>query len=90
MSVQQKITEYLAENFLLGDASELNPDESLLDSGVMDSTGVMELVQFLEQTFRIEVQDDDLVPENLDTIANIDAFVNRKLAAQTEKPTGTG
>ncbi|MGZ8197708.1 MAG: acyl carrier protein, partial [Burkholderiales bacterium] len=55
---------------------------SLLDAGIIDSTGVMELVSFLEQEFGIQVDDQDLVPENLDSISALAAFVTRKLALQ--------
>ena len=78
MEVEQQIHSYIVENFLLGDDSGLEMSQSLLESGVVDSTGVMELVMFLEQTFGIEVGDEDLVPENLDTIENMASFVQRK------------
>ena len=81
MGTEEQIRTYIAENFLLGAEDELGPSQSLLDSGVVDSTGVIELVAFLEETFSIEVTDANLVPENLDTIANIAAFVERKKAA---------
>ena len=64
----------------MGADQDLSASQSLLDSGVVDSTGVLELVAFLEQSFGIEVKDADMVPENLDTIDNIAAFVRRKQA----------
>jgi acyl carrier protein len=78
MSVENRIRDYITENVLLGVGSELDPSQSLLGSGVMDSTGVLELVLFLEKTFHIEVADQDLVPENLDSLHNIAQFVARK------------
>jgi acyl carrier protein len=60
------------------DPADLTDTVSLLDLGIIDSTGVLELVGFLEQTFQISVEDDELVPENLDTIDRICAYVNRK------------
>jgi acyl carrier protein len=52
----------------------------LIDTGIVDSTGVVEIVTYLEETFRIEVDDDDLVPENLDSVSRLAAFVDRKCA----------
>ena len=79
MAIAEQIHSYIVENFLLGDEGELTPSDSLLESGVLDSTGVLELVEFLEETFGIEVANEDLVPENLDSVNNVAAFVARKL-----------
>ena len=70
---------FLAKSFLFSeDLSVLHRDASLLDQGIMDSTGVLELVSFLEQRFAITVLDEELLPENLDSVAKIVAFVERK------------
>jgi acyl carrier protein len=80
--VEQEIRAFLAENFPLGaDANGLPTDASLLEAGVIDSTGVLELIGFLESQYGIEVADDELLPENLDSIANIVRFVDGKLAS---------
>ena len=82
MTVRDKVRGYIIENFLFGDAEPLADDGmSLLDGGIIDSVGVMELVAFLEQEFGVRVADDELVPENLDSVANLTAFVERKQAA---------
>ena len=81
VDVEQQIRAYIVENFLLGEDGGLDGSASLLESGVMDSTGAMELVLFLERAFNIKVDDEDLVPENLDTIRDIAAFVQRKQSA---------
>ena len=82
MNVRDKVREYIIENFLFGDAEPLADDDmSLLDEGVIDSVGVMELVAFLESDFGISVGDEELVPDNLDSVANLVAFVGRKQAA---------
>jgi len=82
MNVRDKVREYIIENFLFGDAEPMGDDEmSLLDEGVIDSVGVMELVAFLESDFGISVGDEELVPDNLDSVANLVAFVGRKQAA---------
>jgi acyl carrier protein len=82
MGREQQIREYIVENFLLGDGSKLTTNQSLLGTGVLDSTGAMELITFLENTFKIAVGDTEVVPANLDSIANIVAFVKRKLASK--------
>ena len=82
MTVAAKIRDYIRENFLFGSAEKIGEQDSLLDRGIIDSTGAMELVSFLETEFQIEVNDLDLVPENLDSIAAISAFVTRKLTEQ--------
>ncbi|MDT8274200.1 MAG: acyl carrier protein [Desulfomonilia bacterium] len=81
--VRSTIMEFIRENFILGrsDAS-LDGDESLIEAGIMDSTGVLELVEFLEATYSIHIEDEELVPENLETINNIMAFLKRKGVAE--------
>ncbi len=79
MEAKDQVREYIVENFLFGDAEPLTSDSmSLLDGGIIDSVGVMELVAFLEQDFEISVADDDLVPENLDSVDNLVAYITRK------------
>ena len=79
--MEAQVREFLAENFPLGrDVSELSSSDSLLEAGVIDSTGVMELVAFLEETFGIQVDDQELLPENLDSIDSIVRYVTEKLA----------
>jgi acyl carrier protein len=73
------IRAFIIENFLFGDDSQpLSDDLSLIDNDLVDSTGILELVSFLEEHFKIKITDADLVPANLDTIAKITAFVERK------------
>ena len=75
-----KIREFIVENFLFGDANGLNDDTSFLEEGIIDSTGILELVTFLEDKFSITVSDEELVPENLDSINNVTAYLGRKTA----------
>ena len=79
METKEKVREFIVETFLFG-ATDSTPqdDESLLDSGIVDSTGVLELVAFLESEFGMDVKDEELVPENLDSIDNVAAFIERK------------
>jgi len=74
------VRRFIGENFLFRDDGDaITHDASLLDAGIIDSTGVLELVCFLESTFGIEVQDDEMLPENLDSIRAITGYVTRKL-----------
>ena len=82
MNREQQIRDYIVDNFLLGDSGGLDDGQSLLESGVIDSTGVMELALFVEEAFGIKVEDRDFVPENFDSIRNLAAFVGRKEAAR--------
>lgn len=79
-TLEVQVRRFLAERFLFDAEAAIPVDESLLSAGVLDSTGAMELVLYLEDEIGIEVRDEDLVPENLDTIARIAAFVTRKRA----------
>lgn len=74
------IREFIIENFLFGEADGLSDGASMLEEGIIDSTGVLELVTFLEERFSIHVEDDELIPENLDSINNAAAFVTSKNA----------
>jgi acyl carrier protein len=77
---KSKIREFIIENFLFGNADGLKDDTSFLDEGIIDSTGVLELVTFLEENFDIQVDDEELIPENLDSINNVSAYLERKMA----------
>lgn len=82
-TIAQEVREFVVANFLFGqDDPTLTEDRSFLENGIIDSTGVLELVAFLEQRFAIAVGDRELLPENLDSIGNIARFVSRKLAGQ--------
>ena len=79
MSVEQKIRDYILDNYLFtDDQSALSNEDSFLDKGIIDSTGIMEVIFFLEEEFGVQVEDDDMVPENLDSVKNIVAYIERK------------
>lgn len=79
--VEKDVRNFLAENFPLIDAATVVPgDESLVDAGIIDSTGVLELVEFLEDRYEIRISDEELLPDNLDSISRIATFVGRKLS----------
>lgn len=80
------VRRFIAENFLFrDDAAGIANDASLLDAGIIDSTGVLELVCFLESTFGIQVADEEMLPENLDSIRAISEYVGRKLSEHRVK-----
>ncbi len=76
--VAAQVRAFLVDSFLLGDDDGFANDESLLDAGIVDSTGVMEVVTFLEDTYSIAIDDDELVADNLDSVDRLAAFVVRK------------
>lgn len=78
MTIRDRIRGFITSNFYLPEGESLSDGESLLDRGLIDSTGVLEVVSFLEETFGIGIQDREMVPDNFDSIERIDAFVQRK------------
>jgi acyl carrier protein len=81
MDIRAQVRQFITKNFYVANAEELDDEASLLDRGVIDSTGVLEVIGFLESTFGITVEDAEMLPENLDSIGRISAFVERKRAA---------
>ena len=77
----EKVRYFIIENFLFGDDNGLNEETSFLEEGIIDSTGILELVEFLEQEFGIQIADEELTPENLDSLARISAFLPAKIQA---------
>ena len=83
MEIRQQIRSFIVENFLFGVSEPLTGDDiSLLDSGIVDSVGVMELIAYLEQDHGMTIEDHELVPENLDSVDNLVRFVAIKTGAQ--------
>ncbi len=80
MTVRARIKEFIIESFFVDDFSD---DDSFLRNSIVDSLGMLELVAFLEKEFRIKVSDAELVPENLDSLAKVCAFVERKKVVGT-------
>jgi acyl carrier protein len=79
LTVDARIEDFILSSFLFGDAERMpSRTESLLETGVIDSTGVLELIEFLESEFGLQVLDDESVPENLDSIDNLARFVAAK------------
>jgi acyl carrier protein len=81
VDIKDEVRQFVVANFYVDDPIGITDQTSFLDSGIIDSTSVLELTGFLEDTFDIEIDDDELMPENLDTLAGIEAFVSRKLSS---------
>ena len=80
-SLQRTVHEFIIKNFIFEDDGSLTESTSFLENGIIDSTGVMELIAFLESMFGITVEDHEIIPENLDSISRLVAYVERKRAA---------
>lgn len=79
MELEAQIRRYIAENFLFSDDGyPFDDDTSFLSEAIIDSTGVLELVMFVEENFGIAVSNDDLVPDNFDSVANLAGYIRRK------------
>ena len=78
--IKDQVRTFVRSNFYVPEAVTLSDDASLLEQGIIDSTGVLELVTYIEETFDIAIDDSEMVPQNLDSIASIAAFVERKKA----------
>lgn len=81
MDTRTRVREFVTGNFYVQEDGALSDSASLLDLGVVDSTGVLEIMAFLESAFGVTVEDDEIVPDNLDSVERIAAFVDRKRAA---------
>ena len=80
MELQKQIRDFVTSNFYVADPAALEDRTSLLDQGIIDSTGVLEVIVFVESTFGIAIEDSEMLPENLDSIERIAAYVARKTA----------
>jgi len=79
ISIENEIRKFIEENFILDGDDHLGDEDSLLEKGIIDSTGVLELVAFLEETYKFKIKDEELIPENLDSIKNISKFILGKM-----------
>ncbi len=78
------IRKFLTDQFLFGESRPLERDVSLFNQGIIDSTGVLELITFVEDRFGIRVQDQDLVPENLDSINRVVRYIEAELQLESQ------
>lgn len=79
MNIENDIRSFIVSNFLFGEAGDLNDDTRFMESGIIDSTGILELVMFLEMTYKIKIQNEEVLPENFDSIGRVAQFVSKKL-----------
>lgn len=81
MTIEKQIGQYIADNFLFSENGYQLPDDtSFLEEGIVDSTGVLELVMFVEETFNVTVEDEEIMPENFDSVSRLAAYIHRKIA----------
>ena len=79
MTIEAQIKDYIASNLLFSDNGFQYPDDvSFLDEGIVDSVGVMELVAFVEDKFKLKIDDMDVIPDNFDSVTKLAAFIRRK------------
>ncbi len=83
VSIKSNVRRYIDEYFLMGSEDSYADAASFMDAQILDSTGFLELVQFIEESYAVKVEDEELVPENLDSLDAVAAFVIRKHAART-------
>jgi acyl carrier protein len=76
--IKTVVREFLLDNFVMGSDAVIADDVSFMKTHILDSTGFIELVTFIEETFGIKVADEEMVPENLDSLLNIEAYLERK------------
>ncbi len=78
MDIKEQVRAFVTSNFYVAEPAELEDEASLLDRGIIDSTGVLEVIFFIEDTFNIKVEDNEMLPDNLDSIDRIANFIARK------------
>ena len=86
MSLQQEVREFIVDTFLFGEDGGLKDDSSFLEEGIVDSTGIMQLVAFLQEQYLVAIEDVELIPDNLDSIRRVSAFIEGKIRAAKQEP----
>lgn len=84
-AIRSEIRSFLKTNFYVPDGTQLGDDDSLLDLGIVDSTGVLELVGFLEEKYHISIDDQELIPDNLDSVGRLVAFIEHKTGGEGQR-----
>jgi acyl carrier protein len=85
MGIKEQVRAFLTSNYYVTDPAALDDNASLLDRGIVDSTGMLDIILFIEETFDIKIEHREMLPENLDSIERIANFVTRKLTENSEK-----
>lgn len=84
MEIKSQVKQFFEDNFMTEFEDEFTDDDSFLENGIIDSTGVLELVLFLEENFNVKIKDDEVVPDNLDSFSGIESFIKSKVKSVTE------
>ena len=84
MSLQEDIRGFIVDTFLFGEDGGLKEDSSFLEEGIVDSTGIMQLVSYLQEQYLITIEDEELIPDNLDSIRKVMTFIEVKRQAKPE------
>lgn len=79
----QTVRKFVIDNYLFGEEGKLGNEDSFMETGMIDSTGILELIRFLESTYGIKVADEELIPDNLDSVNKIVSFIHAKQSAST-------
>jgi acyl carrier protein len=85
MEIKEKVRTFITESFYVIDEMKLTDESSLLEKGVVDSTGILEVISFLEEKFSMQVAEDEMVADNFDSITNIASFVDKKLGPDSTR-----
>ena len=86
MNYRDTVWDFIVDNFLFGERARIEPDTSFIESGIIDSTGILELVGFLESKYKIQIADEELVPENFNDLNKIAAYLEHKLSSESKVP----
>ncbi len=86
---EDTIEKYVVDNCLFGDGTRLGKDTSFLNESIIGSTGVLELIIFLEEQFDIKIKDQDLTPATLDSLSNVSAFIQSKMRISPHQDHGS-
>ncbi|MBI4320273.1 MAG: acyl carrier protein [Chloroflexi bacterium] len=78
-AIKKQVRTFVFDNFIFDEETTLGDDDSFLENRIIDSTGVLELIMFVEETFGIEVADEEVIPENLDSLERLAEYVMRKV-----------
>jgi acyl carrier protein len=87
-NLRHELRRFIVQNYLFGQEQEFSDTDSFLEQGIIDSTGVLELVAFLQESYGITVEDEELTPSNLDSLANVSSYLSRKLSSQRQPGSG--
>jgi acyl carrier protein len=85
MSYQDTVKTFIIDNFFYGEDTDISPETSFIEHNIIDSTGILEVVSFLQDTFNVVISDDEMLPENLDSLKNIEQFLIRKMNGKAPK-----